>query len=29
MYLCMMEKIRIQIHKQMVQLNIYQTHMEV
>jgi hypothetical protein len=29
MYSCMMEEIRIPINKQMVQLNIYQTHMEV
>jgi hypothetical protein len=29
MYSCMMEEIRISIHKQMVQLNIYQRHMEV
>ena len=28
-YSCMMEEIRIPIHKQMVQLNIYQIHMEV
>ena len=27
-YSCMMEEIRIPIHKQMVQLNIYQTYME-
>jgi hypothetical protein len=29
MYSCIMEKIRIPIHKQMVQLNTYQTLMEV
>ena len=29
MYYCIMEEIRISIHKQIVQLNIYQTHMEV
>jgi len=29
MYSCMIEQIRISIHKQMIQLNIYQTHMDV
>jgi hypothetical protein len=29
MYSCMMKEIRISINKQIVQLNIYQTHMEV